>query len=76
MNIQYSKQALKFLAKQDAPSQKRIQQAITALPQGDVKKLQGQPSYRLRVGDYRIIFNYEGQVILIIKIGNRGQIYK
>lgn len=76
MDIQYSKQAIKFLNKQDKPTKIRIVNAINNLPEGDVKKLQGQDGYRLRVGDYRILFDYTGKIIYIDKIGNRGQIYK
>ena len=32
--------------------------------------------YRLRVGNYRIIFNKQGQVCYIEKIDNRSQVYK
>lgn len=76
MEIQYSKQALKFLKKQDVPTRKRIIKAINLLPAGDVKALQGRNDYRLRVGDYRIIFDINGNILLIEAIGNRGQIYK
>lgn len=75
-NIQYSKQALKFLNKQDRPTRIRIVNAINHLPSGDVKKLQGTTGYRLRVGDYRIILDYNGTVLAIEKIDNRGQVYK
>jgi mRNA interferase RelE/StbE len=74
--IQYSKQAVKFLQKQDRVTQKRIIDAIQKLPLGDVKKLRGQIGYRLRVGDYRIIFDRSGNVIFIEKIDNRGEVYK
>lgn len=75
--IVYSKDALKFLRKQDAVTRKRITSAIGKLPRfGDIKKLQGSKRYRLRVGDYRVIFDVSGIIIDIIDIGNRGQIYK
>ncbi|WP_340162580.1 type II toxin-antitoxin system RelE family toxin [Thermoclostridium caenicola] len=47
------------------------------MPKGDVKKLKGYAYYRLRVGDFRVIFtkNDKELVILVIDIGNRGQIY-
>ena len=76
MEVQYSKQALKFLKKQDATTRKRIINAINLLPAGDVKALQGRNDYLLRVGDYRIIFDINGNILLIEAIGNRGQIYK
>lgn len=76
MTINYSKQAIKFLCKQNKPTRVRIVEAINKLPQGDVKKLQGQEAYRLRVGNYRIIFDRNGDVLYIEKIDNRGQVYK
>lgn len=76
MEIQYSKQAIKFLKKQDVSTRKRIVAAINLLPAGDVKNLQGRKGYRLRVGSFRIIFDIDGNVLLIEKIDNRGQIYK
>lgn len=76
MIINYSKQAIKFLSKQDKSTRIRIFEAINKLPQGDVKKLHGQEGYRLRVGDYRVIFDKNGNVLYIEKIDSRGQVYK
>lgn len=76
MTIQYSKQAIKFLNKQDKPTKLRIVDAINRLPSGDVKKLQGIDGYRLRVGDFRVIFDKNGDIIYIEKIDNRGQVYR
>lgn len=76
MLINYSKQAIKFLNKQDKPTRVRIVEAINQLPKGDVKKLQGEDSYRLRVGDYRVIFDRNGDILYINKIDSRGQVYK
>ena len=72
--IRYSKQAKKFLAKQESTVRRRIETAIQALPVGDVKKMKGQPYFRLRVGDFRILFDRDGAVILVVKIDNRGQV--
>ena len=38
---------------------------------GDVKRLSGRDGYRLRVGDYRVIFDDDGATILAIYIGRR-----
>lgn len=76
MEIAYSKQAIKFLNKQDKPTRVRIIAAINNLPSGDVVKLQGEEGYRLRVGNFRIIFDYNGNILKIEKIDNRGQVYK
>lgn len=76
MEIYYSKQAEKFLKKQKTITRNRIRNAIQNLPAGDVKKLQGINGYRLRVGNYRIIFSRNDNVLYIERIDNRGQIYK
>lgn len=38
---------------------------------GDVKALQGRDGYRLRVGQYRVIFDADAVTILAIEIGRR-----
>lgn len=76
MDVHYSKHAEKFLKKQDSVTRNRIRNAIHNLPAGDVKKLRGRNGYRLRIGDYRVIFDRSGNVLYIERINNRGQIYK
>lgn len=43
-----------------------------------VKKLQGEESYRLRIGDYRILFAIDDQQqqITIYAIGHRREVYR
>ena len=84
--IKYSKDALKFLSKLDKKSVERIRTAIDGLtcdpPIGDIKTLQGYSDgrKRLRVGSWRIIYRQENgetlEIIFVIDIGNRGDIYK
>ena len=76
--IHYSKTAVKAIGEMDRPTKQRVKAAIEKLPEGDVKPLRGATgSYRLRVGDRRILFSYpEHDIILIEKIGPRGDIYK
>lgn len=74
-----TKKAEKFIKKQDKDTQKRIIKAILELPKGDIKKLKGiDEIYRLRIGDFRVLFekNDEELVIIIVDVGNRGEIYK
>jgi mRNA interferase RelE/StbE len=42
------------------------------------KKLKGRPGYRIRKGDYRIIYEiYDAQLIInIITVGNRKEVYE
>lgn len=77
-NIQYNKSCLKYLKKLDKTNRLRIIKSINELPLGDVKRLQGDnPNYRLRVGDYRIVFSKDNAkcIILIIEIKPRGEVY-
>lgn len=41
----------------------------------NVKKLKGRPDYRLRVGDFRIVFTETADTITIHGVGPRGGIY-
>ena len=41
----------------------------------DIKRLKGSCDFRLRVGDYRVVFAIEQNVIQILKIGHRKHIY-
>lgn len=77
--IKIRPKALKFIEKQDKVQRIRIYKAIYNLPNGDIKKLAGcKNEYRLRVGDYRIIYelNQNELVIIVTRADNRGQIYK
>jgi len=76
--IVIEKRAEKFIRKQDKPVQIRLLTAINRLPAGDIKPLKGHSNlYRLRVGDYRILYTVDNGrlVICIIDAGNRGEIY-
>lgn len=44
----------------------------------DVKKLQGSPFYRLRVGDWRVIFDRKNavRIIEIIRVRHRREVYR
>lgn len=64
MQIEYSKRAVKYINGLDRTTKQRIKKAIEGLtelsPKGDIKILQGFDDGRkhLRVGKYRIIYNY------------------
>ena len=86
MVIRFSKDSLKFLSRLDNKSVVRIRSAIHGLtltpPKGDIKAMQGYSDNRkrLRVGAWRVIYRYsienEIEILLILDIGNRGDIYK
>ena len=80
--IQFSNKALKELQNLPRPISKRIFEKIFLLKENpfkqNIKKLSGQPYFRLRIGDYRVIFAIWKKEfrILIIKIAHRKKIYK
>ena len=77
MNVVFSKGAAKVLSRLDAPAKQRIKQGIQGIPNGDIKPLRGaQGIYRLRVGDWRILFSTTNDEIYIRDIGPRGDVYK
>ena len=82
LEIYYSRQALSFLFDISPKDSQRIRKKIGQYAENpdslknQVKKLQGQNYYRLRVGDYRVIFNKNGQVLDISKIDKRSDVYK
>jgi mRNA interferase RelE/StbE len=44
---------------------------------GNVRKLKGSRNqYRLRSGDYRILFELEGRTVIVYAVGNRKDIYR
>lgn len=73
--------ALKQLKKLEKKFQKRIIASLERIrirPENFVTKPVGDPGYRLRVGDYRIIMDidFEEFLIVILKIGHRKSIYQ
>ncbi|MFW9261714.1 type II toxin-antitoxin system RelE family toxin [Nostoc sp. CALU 546] len=81
--VKFSRGAKKQFRKLPIDVQQRIQTKINDLaieprPNG-VKKLQGDDnSYRVRVGDYRVVYEVDDDVLIVtvIKVGHRSGIYK
>ena len=81
--IRFKPSAAKELEKIDRPDQVRIAHRIDELslhprPAG-AEKLKGiEGLYRLRVGDYRVIYMIEQDhlLVLVVKIGHRREIYR
>ena len=81
MRIYYSNAALKVLKRMSADIRNHIMTRIQGLtsnpPVGDIKPLAGHPGeYRLRVGGYRVLYEYRDGALHIHNIGSRGDVYK
>ncbi|MDZ4679910.1 MAG: type II toxin-antitoxin system RelE/ParE family toxin [Saprospiraceae bacterium] len=80
--VTLKKRAVKALEKINEPYYSNIKEAIYNLadnprPQG-CKKLKGRDGYRIRVADYRIIYDIFDDVLLVdvIDLGLRRDIYE
>jgi mRNA interferase RelE/StbE len=74
--------AARALRKLDPQVARRVQAAIALLAEDPrppaSKPLRGRPAWRVRVGDYRIIYTIEDDVLLIVVVtlGHRRDIYE
>jgi len=77
--VYYEKEALRELDKLEPLISRRMIKKIEQLSENpsscDIKKLKASDYYRLRVGDYRVIFIFNKNIIKILKVGHRQQIY-
>jgi mRNA interferase RelE/StbE len=80
--IQFTKSAQKELAKLPKGMTVRIVRALFALQndprKGNVRPMVGTKAWRLRVGDYRVVYDIHDEilVILVIKIAHRKDVYR
>ena len=80
--ISYSKDAVKALRRMSRSDARRIQRKIAiyaedpAAQRNNVKALVGSEYIRLRVGGWRVIMDDRGTVLLVLKIGARGGVYR
>ena len=83
IEVVFYENVLKYLKKLEKQTQIQILQTIRnfCLDPGsaDLKKLKGRKNeWRIRSGDYRILFEWQNSKmrILVIKIGHRKEIYE
>lgn len=73
--------AVRALRRVDPQDRGRLQGAITLLAQDprppSSRPLKGRPGYRVRVGDYRILYTVHDDVLLVVVVtlGHRGDVY-
>ena len=77
--IAYSKAATKVLSRLQPALARRIRDRIEAYAAGkpiDASPLAGSDLIRIRIGGYRAILADDGTVVLVTKVGARGDVYK
>ncbi|WP_300462352.1 type II toxin-antitoxin system RelE/ParE family toxin [uncultured Nocardioides sp.] len=81
--IELSPAAARQLRKLDAPARRRIQAVVELLaqeprPAGAKKLVGGDGEWRVRTGDYRVIYEVRDGVllVLVLAVGHRHDIYR
>jgi mRNA interferase RelE/StbE len=83
-SIEYSKAARKSLKAMPRNTARLIMEKIESLAENpiasnnNVRKLTNHPGYRLRVGDWRVVYTVHEQalIIAVVRIAPRGDVYK
>ncbi|MEK6918318.1 MAG: type II toxin-antitoxin system RelE/ParE family toxin [Nanoarchaeota archaeon] len=77
--LEWAKKSLENLDSLDVLISQRIIKKASELVENpfskDIKKLKSMEGYRLRVGDYRVIFDIKKDKISVLKVGHRKHIY-
>ena len=82
--IEYSRDALKVLLRMPSNMARLIRTKVEQLavdpfaPNNNVKRLKGMDAFRLRVGDWRVVYEIDRRmiVIFVIRIGPRSSVYE
>jgi mRNA interferase RelE/StbE len=80
-NLVYTRRAEKDIKKLDFAKKRQIGNAILKLKNNPLEhseklKYPEIGTYRFRIGNYRVIFDIEGKDIVILRVGDRKEIYK
>jgi len=79
-NIQFKPRAVKDIERLSSRMQLQIIKGIEEMSydlKGDVKRLTNfTPEYRLRVGDYRVLFEVENKNIVVYGVRHRREAYR
>lgn len=80
-SIRVEPAAQRALAKVDGSVRDRLRAAIALLAQDPrppaARRLVGRDAWRVRIGDYRIIYEIEDSmlVVVVVALGHRGEVY-
>jgi mRNA interferase RelE/StbE len=79
-DIEFTNGGLRELKRLSPEVSRRIERKLDVLRddlRGDVKRLRNfAPRYRLRVGDWRVLFEIEGGHIIVYHVSHRSQAYE
>ncbi|MGJ9402215.1 type II toxin-antitoxin system RelE family toxin [Arthrobacter sp. KK5.5] len=82
-SISYVPSVAKTIRKLDKPTARRLLDAIGGLasdprPPGCIQLKGGDGEFRIRVGDYRIVYDVQDDelVVLVLRVGHRREVYR
>jgi mRNA interferase RelE/StbE len=82
-DVQFAASAARSFRKLEPAVQRRLARAIDALstnprPHGPVKLTDEDDLFRLRVGEYRVVYKIQDRqlIVLIVAVGHRRDIYR
>jgi mRNA interferase RelE/StbE len=83
LKLELSSQAEGFLDKLNTGNKKfailiakKIKNLLSNPVSTDSKKLTGLPYYRVRVGNYRVVYKFDNTILFVVAIDTRGRIYR
>lgn len=81
--VEIAPAALRQLRKLDSAANRRVQAGIELLsgeprPSGATKLVGGEGEWRVRTGDYRIVYELHDEIllVLVVAVGHRREIYR
>ena len=83
-SVSYTAEAIRSLSRMDPRIAKRIRSKVLALardpnaPNNNIKKLTGVDGFRLRVGDWRVVYvlRHQALTVIVIRVGHRSEVYE
>ena len=80
-NLVYTRRALRDVRALESSVRSRIGKTLLRFREDPLKHAEKITdsklgSYRFRIGDYRVIFDLEGDDVVILRIGHRRDIYR
>jgi mRNA interferase RelE/StbE len=83
-SVSYTAEAIRSLSRMDSRIAKRIRSKVLALardpnaPNNNIKKLTGVEGFRLRVGDWRVVYvlRHQALTVIVIRVGHRSEVYE
>ena len=77
----YTQRAVRDIRKLDQSTKKRIGRRLLRYEEDPLKYAEKLidsrlGTYRFRIGDYRVVFDLEGNKMIVLRVGHRKDIYK